>query len=485
MKTILSGLARRWRSEAGYRHVLAVAVPLILSTSAWSIQHFVDRMFLTWHSTEAIAAAMPAGLLNFTLMSFFLGTAGYVSAFVAQYHGAGRPERIGPAIWQGVYVAVGAGAVLLAAMPFSEAIFDWIGHEPAVRAYEATYFRILCWGAFPSVAASALSGFYSGLGRTWPIMWVHFAATGVNVALTYALVFGAGPVPEMGIAGAAWATVASAVFSFLAFLALLSRPSFNRLYRTLGGWRPDGDLFARLMKFGLPNGAQFFLDIAGFSAFMLIVGKLGTDELAASNIALNINNLAFMPTIGLGIAVSVLVGQELGKNRPELAWKAAWSGFHIGVSYMGAIALAYALVPGLFLLPFAARAEAESFRRISELAVVLLRFVALYSVFDATVIILAAAIKGAGDTRFVMVMVGAMSLGLLALPTYLALEVFGWGIMAAWWILAGYVALLAACFMARFLGGKWTRMRVIEEPVPALPHDLPAAPTAGAGAVEG
>ena len=485
MPHLLAPLARRWRSEAGYRHVLAVALPLILSTSAWSIQHFVDRMFLTWYSTEAIAAAMPAGMLNFTLMSFFLGTAGYVSAFVAQYHGAGRPERIGPAVWQGVYVAVAAGAVLLAVMPYSGAIFDWIGHEPAVRAHEATYFRILCLGAFPSVAASAMAGFFSDRGRTWPIMWVNFAATGVNVVLTYLLIFGSGPIPEMGVAGAAWATVASAVFSFLAYLALLANPEHNRRYRTAGGWRPDGELFVRLMKFGLPNGAQFFLDIAGFSAFMLIVGKLGTNELAASNIALNINNLAFMPAIGCGIAVSVLVGQELGKGRASLAWKAAWSGFHLCVFYMGSVALAYALLPGLFLMPFGARAEPESFQRISEMAVVLLRFVALYSVFDAMAIVLSAAVKGAGDTRFVMVMVGAMSLGLLALPTYLALEVFGWGVFAAWWILTVYVALLAACFLARFLGGKWTKMRVIEEAAPALPAGLPAAPTVTPGAMEG
>ncbi len=99
-------LNNRWRCEGGYREVLAIAIPLILSTGAWGIQHFVDRMFLTWYSPEAIAAAMPAGILNFTIMSLFLGTAGYVSTFVAQYHGASRCERIGPILWQGMYVAI-------------------------------------------------------------------------------------------------------------------------------------------------------------------------------------------------------------------------------------------------------------------------------------------------------------------------------------------------------------------------------------------
>ena len=81
-------LKSKWKSDGGYREVLVVAIPLILSTATWSIQHFVDRMFLTWYSPETIAAAMPAGMLNFTIISIFMGTAGYVSTFVAQYYGA-------------------------------------------------------------------------------------------------------------------------------------------------------------------------------------------------------------------------------------------------------------------------------------------------------------------------------------------------------------------------------------------------------------
>jgi len=98
-RKVFDSFTRRWSYEGGYRQVLFIAIPLILSTGAWSVQHFVDRMFLTWYSPEAIAAAMPAGMLNFTIMSLFLGTAGYVNTFVAQYYGVGRYERIGPVLW--------------------------------------------------------------------------------------------------------------------------------------------------------------------------------------------------------------------------------------------------------------------------------------------------------------------------------------------------------------------------------------------------
>jgi len=92
----LAALAARWRAEGGYGELLRLAIPLILSTGSWSLQHFVDRMFLAWYSPESIAASTPAGILNYTLMSPFIGTAGFVSTFVAQYHWADRPERIGP-----------------------------------------------------------------------------------------------------------------------------------------------------------------------------------------------------------------------------------------------------------------------------------------------------------------------------------------------------------------------------------------------------
>ena len=120
----------RWTSTGGYREVLVIAVPLILSTSAWSVQHFVDRMFLSWYSPETLAASMPAGILFFTLMSLFIGTASYVSTFVAQYFGAERYERIGPALWQGVYISLLGGLLLLCLIPFFNPSSVWSAMIP-------------------------------------------------------------------------------------------------------------------------------------------------------------------------------------------------------------------------------------------------------------------------------------------------------------------------------------------------------------------
>jgi MATE family multidrug resistance protein len=459
----------RWSSPAGYRQLLAMAIPLILSTGALSVQFFVDRMFLTWYSSVAIAAVVPAGILNFAIASVFIGTAGYVNAFVAQYFGAGRYERIGPSVWQGIYVALAGGLVLLMIAPASTAIFRFIGHSPEVQRAEATYFRILCYGSFFPIASAAMTGFFSGRGRNWPVMVINTSATCVNILLNYLLIFGRWGFPEMGVAGAALATVISGVLSFLVYLLALARPAFDKTYKTLRGWAFNSEFFRRLLRFGLPSGVQFFIDMAGFSIFLLIVGRIGTVELAATNITFNINTLAFMPMIGFGIAISVTVGQYIGEFKPEMAERAVYSGAQITFLYMALIAMAYVGFPQVFVFAFSARANPEEFAPIGDLVRILLRFVALYTLFDTLNIVFASAIKGAGDTRFVMIMIVGLSLGALVFPTFLVLIVFEKGIYAAWIIISIYVILLGGSFLLRFLTGKWKSMRVIEQTAQSTP----------------
>ena len=458
-------LKNRWNSNGGYREVLVVAIPLILSTATWSIQHFVDRMFLTWYSPETIAAAMPAGMLNFTIISIFMGTAGYVSTFVAQYYGAGRYHRIGPALWQGVYISLFGGIVLLGVIPLAEPVFSLIGHSPEIQKYEVIYFQVLCLGGGAYIGSYALSGFFSGRGKTWPVMWVNAATTAVNLVLDYALIFGKWGFPELGIVGAAIATVAAGIFSLLVFFGLLFTAAKDGRYHTRKGWRLDKDLFVRLLRFGFPSGVQFFLEISAFTAFVLVVGRLGTASLAATNIAFNINTLAFMPMIGCGIAISVLVGQYLGAENSDVAQAAVYSGFHLTFVYMASIAAAYVLLPDLFVAPFAHQADPKRFAEIYGYSVVLLRFVAVYCLFDTMNIIFCSAIKGAGDTRYVMIMTTILSVFVLFIPVYLTVEIMKSGLMVAWVFATVYVISLGVTFYLRFLGGKWRSMRVIEQEV--------------------
>jgi MATE family multidrug resistance protein len=168
-----------------------------------------------------------------------------------------------------------------------------------------------------------------------------------------------------------------------------------------------------------------------------------------------------MPVLGMGPAVAVLVGQHIGEGRPDLAATTAWNGLRLGILYMVIIGLSYVTVPGLFAGLFAPLGDHGSFAPIRAATVLLLRFVALYSVFDSFNIVFGSALKGAGDTRFVMTYLFVMASVGLVLPSVLFIGVLSRGLVTAWVIVTAYIIVLAVGFFFRFLGGKWKSMRVI------------------------
>lgn len=470
----------RWRRPAGYRELLLIAVPLVLSTGSMTVQQFTDRMFLSWYSPEALAASMPAGITSFALLCFFLGTVSYVNTFVAQYHGAGRKSQVANSVWQGIYLSLFAGVAVLVFVPLAEPLFRMVGHDQKVQALEVTYFRIMMFGGGFAILSSALSAFFTGLGRTIVVMYVNIGTALLNIVLDYVLIFGHFGLPEMGIAGAAIATIiASACGTVLFFLLFLSRAN-RREFNTGGSRAWNHALFLRLMRYGAPNGFHFMLDLFAFSLFILLVGRIGVLELAATNLAFQVNNIIFMPMLGFSIATTTLVGRSLGENRPDRARRVTWYAFHLTFSYMAVVAALYILIPDVFIKPFGVRADPVEFAPVRDMAVILLIFVALYSLFDAFNLIFAAALKGAGDTVFVMIVSAVLGITLMVLPTWWVCRPDGPGIYVAWAFLTLFVIVLGVVFFIRFLQGRWQSMRVIEQP-----SEIPPVPTVAESVAEG
>ena len=293
------------------------------------------------------------------------------------------------------------------------------------------------------------------------VLAVNVVAISVNIICDYALIFGHWGLPELGIVGAAWATNIGLVVSALCFAVLFLGPRYRSEYATLRGWKPDLKLLLRLLRFGGPNGVNFMLDIMAFTFFLFIVGRLGPIPLAATNLAFHINSLAFMPLIGCSIAVSTMVGQRLGRDQPEAAEYCTWSGLHLAMLYMGTMSLGYVLVPEFFLAPFGEEQDAN-FAVAHQIAVVLLRFVALYCVFDAAYMVFAAALKGAGDTRFVMWISILLAWAIMVVPSFAALTYFDGGLYLIWSFGCAYICVLGVALYLRFRTGRWQSMRVIE-----------------------
>jgi MATE family multidrug resistance protein len=388
-------------------------------------------------------------------------TAGYTSTFVAQYTGAQRPHRVGPAVWQGIYFAVLAGLGMLVLYPAAPLLIALGGHSETLQELETTYLQCLAFAALPMLVMSAINGFFSGRGQTWTVLGIEAVGTAVNVALALVLIFGRLGFPELGIAGAGWATVAGSWASALFALGLFLRREYRSRFATLSGWRPERELLRRLMVYGGPAGTQVFLDVLVFNVFSQVLGRLGDAAMGATTLTVRLNMIAFLPMFGMGQAVCILVGQRLGANRPEIAERSAWTGLKWTFGYMAVIAAAYVTMPHLILSIFEGGRDSENFAAVAAIVPNLLLCVAAFSLVDSVNVTFGFALRGAGDTRFVTVATFCLAWPIMVIPTCLVVWAGG-SVYLAWCFATAHIFAMAVCFYLRFRTGKWKGMRVIE-----------------------
>ena len=446
------------KTQSNYRSVLTVSLPLVLGMAATTVMEFTDRVFLANHSLDAIAAALPAGITAFLVLTFFSGISAYMNVFIAQYKGAGQEKRIGACLWQAIYFSIVAALLLLVLSLAAEPIFRLGGHSPAIQTLEVVYFRTLCLGGGLNVLGAGLATFFSGRGQTRPVMFVSFIGMLFNIPLDYALIYGWWFFPELGILGAALATV----FSWLLIVVLYGALIFDRQHISrfdlIAGRNLEPDLMKRLITFGLPGSLQFTLDVFAFTFFVFMVGRLGPAELAINNIVLSIESIAFMPALGFSIGLSTLAGQALGKNDVNLAIAVTRQTILILVGYLLLLDVVLMAAPQWVLSLFLDAGHAEHFA----LGVNLVRIMSLYIVFDGLYMVYIGLLKGAGDTRFIMVAIGVVSLLCLVIPIYVAVTIFAANLVICWWILTFFVLSLSAAAGFRYRQGRWKSIRVIE-----------------------
>ncbi len=448
------------RNFTSSRRLLTLAGPLVLSQMGVMIMQIVDAVFLARYSESAIAAIGPSGLTFWILCGLFTGMVGYTSTFVAQHIGARQPRRAGAVVWQGIYLAALAGLVLAAVSPAAGPLFRAMGHAPAVCRDEIVYFQILCWGGVSILLSSAISGFYAGRNDNLTLMAGHLAGGVANAVFAALLIFGRCGFPELGMAGAAWALIIGHALQVAILGALLFKPSLRRHFSTWAGRTPDPALVLRLAGHGFSNGVRLVIEVAAWTVFLAIIGRIDADGLAASNIAWRINGMAFFPVIGLSIAVSMLVGQAQGAGRPDLSRRVVLRGLLLGEAWMVAAILPMVLCPGILIRLFFTDATLVS--ALHATTVILLRFVAVYCLVDNVNIILMGMLAGAGDTRWLLITSGGLHAGLIVVLALMAR--LGAGLMALWLAATIFVFVIAIAWVIRFLSGTWEHRRVVEGP---------------------
>ncbi len=445
----------RYPTLTGLREILHLAFPIIASMASATIASFVDTWIVARIGTTEMAAVMPAGVTAYTLTALPLGITQCVSTFAAQSLGRGNPAEGAAYTWQGLYLSLLVGLTCFLLWPFAPMFFGAFGHEPEVVALEVIYFRIRLWGVGLGVAIGALNGFFYGIHRPNVPLVAMVVANLTNVVLCYMLVLGVWGAPALGLAGAAVAFVVSFVAQVGVLLAAFLSTTYQKEFFTREDWRFAPARLWQLVRIGWPIGVQQSLDVLSWGVLIiLMVGRFGKEQLAASNIAIQYMTISFLPGIGLGQALTALVGRYIGEGNVETATQRVYEGLWLATLYMTFMGLIYFLIPG----PLMAFFNADP--RVIEAGSAILLCAAVFQLFDAMNVTFVGALRGAGDTHgiawitigLLVVVFAPLSIGAVM---YTDLESVG-----PWLAGTANTILLGLLLWWRFARGKWREINI-------------------------
>ncbi len=451
------------KTTVRWKNLLHVAWPLIIANSFWNLQLTIDRIFLGMHSTEALGAAMTVMGVFWVPMALLQQTSAYITTFVAQYYGAKEEEKIGAAMWQSFHVAVVGGALFMLLNLLSPWFFrEVVGHSPVITGLEVEYFNAIAWSALPTALVAAISGFFTGLGRTRTVIGINMVGMLLNALLDYVLIFGKWGCPALGVSGAGYATAIATYGAALYGLWLVFNSSNETRFRVKSQWQPRPALLRQFLKYGLPSGLQWALEGMAFTVFLIVMGRLkeGEAALASSSIAVTVMMLSVLPSMGIAQGVLTLVGQKLGEKKPDEAETVTWDGVKLSCIYMAAVGLSFLVVPEFYLSWFQNQDNALLWGQVSALAPRLLAIVAVFTVFDSVYLNISFALKGAGDTRFVSLVALVVPWPLMVLPAILMRDLDDAAVLS-WAFVAVYSFTITSILGLRFRQGRWKSMSVI------------------------
>ncbi|MCB1197105.1 MAG: MATE family efflux transporter [Deltaproteobacteria bacterium] len=446
-----------------YKEVLRLAWPLIIANAFWNIQLTVDRIFIGEYSSLGLGAVIAAGIVFWVPMALLQQTSAYVSTFIAQYSGSKQPEMIGTAFWQAIWIALIGGSLFLLLLFPTPYLFSIFSHSQEMQALEVIYFKAICWSALPTAIVAVCSGFFTGIEKTATIMKINAAGMMANILFDYVLIFGHWGFPELGVKGAGYATSLAALVAMIYGLMVVIRADPTNLYKITSSIKLHTDVFRRFLIYGVPSGLQWSLEATAFTVFVVFIGRLpnGDASLTATSIALSIMHLSVLPSIGVAQAIGVLVGKSLGQSAPDKAETFSWAGVRIVAIYMLTMGISFILIPDFYINWFAPRVGTDVWLQAQHIAVFLLMFMALFTLFDSMNFVLSFALRGAGDTKFISWVSLLVPWPLMVIPTWMVSK-HAQGIYYAWGFASFYIIVLAFIILFRFRGGKWKKMRVIE-----------------------
>lgn len=445
------------------KRLLGIAWPIVVSRSSQVVVGFSDAV-MVGSLGEAELAATTTGAFNaFLIFIAPIGTVFIVSSFAAQLAGKGRAGEAKRYGWVGLLIALLAGVVAGGFIPFTGPFLGLFPFADDVHALMSVYLQVRLLSTTAAVGLEALSNYYQGLGNSRLPMFAQIFAMVGNVFLNWVLIFGHLGAPALGVVGAAWASVIASSAAFLVLFACFVVDFGTPFGRAEAQGRFSLEDVLRTLRFGVPSGMNWLMEMAAFQVFVnVVVAGLGTTSLAALNAVIQLNSMAFMPAIGIGSAGAVLVGNAIGGKRIDWARAAARLTLRTCLVWMTVVASLYVLVPGPLIAAFADESAAE-FRRIG---VRMLMLSALWQVFDAVGISLSESLRAAGDTTFTMWARLIIAWSFFLPASFVTVTWLGLGEVAAVLCIVVYMAILATVLWRRWASDRWESLELVGEEAP-------------------
>jgi len=490
--------------------LLAIAAPVVATMTSYTAMQFVDKLIVSRIGPDPVyvGAQGNGGLCAFVPIAMAMGCLTVINTYVAQHLGAKTPEKAPAYAWAGLWIAAAFWLVFMVPYAFAlPYVLGWLRAnvtDPALveqllrrDALAVEYGRVLILGSIFTMSARGVAQYFYGMHKPAVVMAAVISGNLLNFLLNTLLIFGpAAPhstghalhdwwfgtlastagalhIPAMGIRGSAIATVIGTCVELAIPMAVFLSPKYERLYATARAWRPSWKHIRDLLRIGWPGALMFGNEMICWAIFMVAqVGHFGPMHSTAGWIAHQWMSASFMPTYGISIAITAMVGKSLGAGKPDEAAARAWLGLRVCVAYMSFCALVFVLFRyQLVALFIEADTPPEERTLLISLGSRFLIATAAFQFFDGIAMSLNGALRGAGDTRWPGVATLILSWTVIVgggwAMVFLApgLESVG-----PWVAAAAYIILLSMAILVRFLHGKWREIKLIEGPATAAAH---------------
>jgi MATE family multidrug resistance protein len=426
------------------RSLLVLGLPLIGSNLAQMALHVCDTLLMGRYGVVELAALVISTSSWFVIFILGAGFAQAVMPLVASAVGGGDEAQVRRATRMGLWLSVFYGLATYPLFWFSEPVLMALGQQPDVAKLGQDFLRIAAFGMVPALLVATLRSYLAALGRTQVVLWVTLGAVGVNLVLAWMLIFGRWGAPELGVQGAAIASVTVQVLTLLVLVIYAEwLPELKKFRLFQRFWRPDWPAMGQVFRLGWPIGITGLAESGLFQASALMMGWIGTVEAAA---------LSFMVHLGLSNAATVLTGRAAGAGEPKLLRDGAKVAIAMSLGFGFLIVALFLTVPVPILSAFFDTTKPEA-PQILAFGTLLLAMAALFQIADAMQVMALGLLRGIQDTRVPMI-AAAVSYWLIGIPASYVLAFWvGWGGVGLWsGLVIGLVA-AAGSMMWRF----WNR----------------------------